>query len=79
MSVKLGSLSPTLMRLPLVWMMVRVGPDSAEPAGLATNRWAPSSIRKGNVYPTMTTVDHVKPKQKAAKVARQSMAAVDSM
>ena len=62
MSVKLGSLSPTLMRLPLVWMMVRVGPDSAVPAGLATNRWAPSSIRKGNVYPTMTTVDHVKPK-----------------
>ena len=43
-------------------MMVRVGPDSAVPAGLATNRWAPSSIRKGNVYPTMTTVDHIKPK-----------------
>ena len=62
MSVKHRSLPLFSLRLPLVWMMVRVGPDSAVPAGLATNRWAPSSIRKGNVYPTMTTVDHVKPK-----------------
>ena len=62
MSVKLRSLSLFSLRLPLVWMMVRVGPDSAVPAGLATNRRAPSSIRKGNVYPTMTTVDHIKPK-----------------
>ena len=68
-SVKHEKFVSPFMRLPLVWMMVRVGPDSAVPAGLETNIDELHHSFGKEIYTLpwqlWTTIS-----QKAAKVAR---------